>query len=954
MIGSMSIQHLPIVDACDLLVLGGSTAAVAAALSAKAAGLRVLLAAPRPYLGEDICGALRFAGDAAGGELAKALWADGGRIPTPLHAKRTLEQALVQAGIPFLMTVQAAGLVRDPQGRIAGAVLADRNGMQVVQARGVIDAGERGLLGDAAGCARAPWLARVAVRRAICGPEAPTVAGALVVQAGALAVKGLDGAMHETPVWEATWQADVAAPVAPQLAALDQASALACFHPRAVLASEQVEVAWPDRFTALDADGRAGGDALWLIGACAKPAWRVPAVGLAGGLALGARIAAALPAAGVPVSAHWCGAAGRRSGEVRIPVEGLRAGAAVRGTVAVDPALLPALDTVDVLVCGGGTGGAPAGIGAARAGARAVVLELLPGLGGVSTMGQICRYYYGNRVGFTHELDWGWPKVGAECKDILDHCRRSDSWSPEWRCQWLLAELAKAGGTAWFLHATAGAVVDGGRVCGAVAAGPWGVGTIAAGACVDASGSADLAAAAGAETEVIGADHVAVQGTGLGPKDPFKYYRNTDHTFIDDNDITDTTRAHVASKVKFAGAFDLGQLVDSRERRRIKGDVTLQPVDFLRQRRWADTIVQSTSNFDTHGFTVHPIFLAKAMHHRQLWVDVPLRALLPRGLEGVIVTGLGLSSHRDALPVIRMQPDVQNHGYAAGRIAATAARSTGGRFRAVPLKPIQKHLVEIGNLDERIITDQDGSGPDQREVDWAVADGLDLHLGLGIVFDRPDLAKPALRAALAAAAGDRVRRERVAMVLGLTGDAVAAPALVEAVSAAVWDAGWNYRGMGQFGMSASPVDALVIALGSCAGAEALPVIVAKIGQLGDEPFFSHCRAVAEALRLLRARGIDVRPAAAALAAALARPGMAGHAEATVQDAQRNQTGDGEETIARNRSLRELVLAAALWRCGDHQGAARRTLSAYADDLRGHYRRHAMAVLAEGLQAAAAR
>ncbi|MBN8527303.1 MAG: hypothetical protein J0M02_18370, partial [Planctomycetes bacterium] len=86
---------------------------------------------------------------------------------------------------------------------------------------------------------------------------------------------------------------------------------------------------------------------------------------------------------------------------------------------------------------------------------------------------------------------------------------------------------------------------------------------------------------------------------------------------------------------------------------------------------------------------------------------------------------------------------------------------------------------------------------------------------------------------------------------------------------------------------------------------------------------------------------------AALAAALARPGMAGHVEATVQDAQRNQTGDGEETIARNRSLRELVLAAALWRCGDHQGLAQRTLSAYADDLRGHYRRHAMAVLAEG-------
>ncbi|MEI7745183.1 MAG: MoxR family ATPase, partial [Chloroflexota bacterium] len=43
-------------------------------------------------------------------------------------------------------------------------------------------------------------------------------------------------------------------------------------------------------------------------------------------------------------------------------------------------------------------------------------------------------------------------------------------------------------------------------------------------------------------------------------------------------------------------------------------------------------------------------------------------------------------------------------------------------------------------------------------------------------------------------------------------------------------------------------DVLAAALG---GAEAVPAIVAKIQQLGDEPYFSHCRAVAEALRLLR-------------------------------------------------------------------------------------------------------
>ncbi len=944
-----STHRLPIIDACDLLVLGGTSAAVATALAARAAGLRVLLAAPRPYLGEDIAGALRFAGDPAVDPLAAQVFSQDGRAPSPMHAKRTLEQALVAAGIPVLVTVQPAGLARDAAGRIAGAVLADRNGLQVVQARGVVDASERGLLGDAAGCARAAWNPRVQVRRAICGPVAPVVAGAEVVQTGSLQVAAIDGVQRETPIWTATWMVEVAGPGAVALASLDQASALACWHPRALLASELVEVQWPDGFTGLDSDGRVGNDALWLTGPCARPDWRQPAAGIAGGRALGAHIAATLPSAGLPVTVAWPGATGTRVGAVMVPTEGLRAQAAAIGTVVVNLDMLPTLAATEVLVCGGGTAGASAGISSARAGAGTIVLELLSGLGGVGTLGQICRYYHGNRCGFTAEIDRGWPTVGKGCDDILAHCRTTDSWSPEWRCRWYLEQLATGGGVAWFAFATVGAVVEDKRVCGAVAAGPWGVGTIAAQACVDSSGSADLAAAAGAETETIGADHVAVQGTGLGPKDPFKFYRNTDHTFVDDNDLTDSSRAHVAAKVKFAGAFDLGQLVDSRERRRIRGDVCVQPADILRLRTWNDTVVQATSNFDTHGFTVHPVFLAKAMHRRSLWANVPLRAMLPLGLEGVMVTGLGISSHRDALPVIRMQPDVQNQGYATG-YAAAMARRTGGRIRAIDIGVLQRHLVQVGILDEHILIDGESGGPDDREVAWAAEHGLDLHLGLSIVFDRAEQAKPALRALLA----DPQRQQRAALVLGLTGDASAAPVLIAAVQAATWDDGWNYRGMGQFGMSASPVDALVISLGSCGGAEAVPAIIAKIRQLGSEPCFSHCRAVAEAVRLMRARGVDVRPAGAALAALLVQAGMSGHAEANVVDSQRVQTSDSEETIARNRSLREIVLAAGLLRCSDQGGLAIRILRAYAEDVRGHYRRHALAVLAENPTAVSAR
>jgi hypothetical protein len=51
-----------------------------------------------------------------------------------------------------------------------------------------------------------------------------------------------------------------------------------------------------------------------------------------------------------------------------------------------------------------------------------------------------------------------------------------------------------------------------------------------------------------------------------------------------------------------------------------------------------------------------------------------------------------------------------------------------------------------------------------------------------------------------------------------------------------------------------------------------------------------------------------------------------------------------EDIPRNNSLRELILARVLYKCGDHQGLGRAILELYANDLRGPYARHARAVL----------
>jgi hypothetical protein len=162
------------------------------------------------------------------------------------------------------------------------------------------------------------------------------------------------------------------------------------------------------------------------------------------------------------------------------------------------------------------------------------------------------------------------------------------------------------------------------------------------------------------------------------------------------------------------------------------------------------------------------------------------------------------------------------------------------------------------------------------------------------------------------------------------------------VEATPWDEGWNYRGMGQFGFSTSPLDGRIIALGRTRDPAAVPVLAEKIRALGDEPAFSHCRAVAIAACCLRAPEL-----ATPLHELLQRPGMQGHAQIDTAEVVAQANNEWNETAARNAALRELYLARALLACGDRDGLGRRTLERYARDLRGVFARHARAVLAEG-------
>ncbi len=869
------------------------------------------------------------------------------RAPRPLHVKTTLDRALLDAGVEFLYACTPTDLIVDAKGKPCGFVVSNRAGRQAVLAKTLIDATEPALLARLAGAkAKTSPAAELTFRRTVIGGEPSSAQGAKHrnIEPPYLGRHSQDpfGVTEYTlglPIAGPDWNARAAAD---QLArdityqSNQQAAAEWLFEPAPTQFRCEASVSKPAAGAGdipLDALRPAGAANIVILGPradvgpenAARLARAIHLIPL--GERAGNAAAEAVRGKPAPRSPRLLAAKDKANipGEVREFLEGARP--AEKGSTIPQPERpLPVIGRYDVVVIGGGTAGAPAGISAARRGAKTLVVEYQYMLGGVGTAGLISSYYWGNRVGFTATIPTG------------------NKWDPEEKAEWYRGELRKAGADIWFGATGCGALVEGGRVTGAVVATPNGRGVVLAKCVIDTTGNADIAAAAGARVIYTDETELAVQGTGLPPRWLGQGYTNTDFTIVDETDMLDMWHVFVYSKSKYPSAFDQQPFIDTRERRRIVGEFTLTMRDQLLGRTYPDTLFRAYSNFDSHGYTTDPLLEISHPEKVGCYVDVPYRCSLPQGLDGILVGGLGLSAHRDALPLVRMQADLQNQGYGLGVAAALVASSESGT-RDVVIRELQKHLVEAGNIPAEVLEQKDNFPLPQEKIDAAVAgiaSGHPTPEQAAAILTHADASLPGLRKAYADAT-DPAARLALAQSLAILGDATGVDTLIAEVKAqTAWDAGWDYRAMGQFGSALSPLDRLIIALGRTRDSRALPILLDKLAALDAGVAFSHHRAVALALEFL------ADPAAAPkIAELLAKPGMTGHVHTTVQSAHAADTASkgGTNAVATRRdSLMELGFARALYRCGDHEGLGEKLLRAYTQDLRGHFARHAQAVL----------
>ncbi len=882
--------------------------------------------------------------------------------PTPLHIKRALDTALLDAEVEFLYGCYPTDILVDGEGAARGVVMANRSGRQVIRAKTIIDATPTAIL---ARIAEAPFRTGTDTHRFL-----HTVVASQARAVRAAAVKSTPTPVYhkgeEYPAFEyavdiKTGPLDMHSYAEAQQQVLDQV-----WTPGQLAASEHLFTVPNASIVSLQPyEGLYSTEGAIPVEAFQSA--RIPGVYILNGcadvsrecaeklmrpvnyMALGTQIGRWAAEAAQKVSAVEALLPLARSsdepvtGELKETLAPIRPDLGAKERVTIGEVSYPVLGKYDVVVVGGGTAGGPAVIGAARRGAKTLVIEYQHGFGGVGTVGLIGRYWKGYVKGFTHEVDVGVRGLRpADAPGI-------NGWDIWNKMEWYRREMRKAGAEMWMRSMAWGAVVTEGDVQGVAVSTPFGTGVVLAEVVIDSTGNGDIAIAAGAQYDYLGASRVAIQGVGLPAYDLGEHYNNSDFSVSYESDSKDQWHLKVYGKSEYRtkGSYDVSSLVDTRERRRVLGDFYLTVPDQLMERVYSDSLVRSFSDYDCHGVNYNPYtFLQPNPGPTACYV--PYRCMLPSGLNGILTAGMGISVHSDALPLIRMQPDLQNQGYAVG-VAAAMAAETGVEPRDIQIKNLQRHLVDIGNLPQEILSVKDIYPCSEARIKEAVQKAPDEYgertgKECSILLAHKKIALPLLRDAYAAAEG--ARKIFYAHALAVLEDSSGLETLIEHVSRRRWDKG-NARTTAKM----SEMDRLIIALGVPQDRRATPAIIKKMKQLRSASEFTHFRAVAIAFDQLR------DPAAApALAALLKKTGVAGHSVHTIEQARaadekalQRMGARTKETFsfeARTLAIREISLARALYRCGDHEGLGRKILENYSTDLRGVLAAHADSVLAE--------
>ena len=161
---------------------------------------------------------------------------------------------------------------------------------------------------------------------------------------------------------------------------------------------------------------------------------------------------------------------------------------------------IPVAAETEVLVAGGGPAGIGAALGAARAGAKVMIVEQSNALGGMATSGMMSHWSGGTASPLLDEI----MHRACESTSLPKNPNEGYSWCISHEClkSTLLQMMDEAGVKVQLYTQIADVIMDGSRVTGIITESKSGREAIMAKVVIDATGDGDVAARAGAEYEL--------------------------------------------------------------------------------------------------------------------------------------------------------------------------------------------------------------------------------------------------------------------------------------------------------------------------------------------------------------------------------------------------------------------------------------------------------------------
>jgi len=340
--------------------------------------------------------------------------------------------------------------------------------------------------------------------------------------------------------------------------------------------------------------------------------------------------------------------------------------------------------TVDLLVCGMGTGGVLCALSAAKRGISVLGFDRMQDVGGMNTAGLVSYYYYGYMGGMYEQLD----SLAYESRDkfIMGYQQSESTEATAYNA-------LMQNGVELLLNTVALSLyLEGNRVVGAELFSGNKAVNVKSTLTVDATSDGHIIRMTGVKTFFgRSADGTAAPFSSMSryiDRQGKHKHSTSDCGLINPFDASAFTKSVLASRVERKTpdallSLGMGELPGIREGLRFEGEETVTLHDVVFGRSYDKTLMFAYSDIDKHGIDTavdteefQNYFVLANMSTVAFRIPVPFGAVIPKSIKGIASSCRCLSIDAYASSGVRMIRDMKRLGECMG-IAASLAIKNG-------------------------------------------------------------------------------------------------------------------------------------------------------------------------------------------------------------------------------------------------------------------------------------